>query len=174
MKVLDVRTSESAKELNELIKKQPVIVLFYMDGCFHCDAMKPAWSEMENRMRRRETRCPMALAKVNSDYLSQVDTPRSVYGFPTIMHLKEGDFVEEHEGPRDLESLTKFVESVEERNSMSGGKRKTRKERNMKRKSMKKARKHKKSMKKSMKSFYKKHKKNEEICKTPKKEQEII
>lgn len=155
MKVLDIRSSESAKEFNKLMKKQPVVVLFYMDGCFHCDAMKPAWNEMENRMIRREMRCPMALAKVNSDYLSQVDTPRSVYGFPTIMHLKDGDFVEEHEGPRDLESLTKFVESVEERNSMSGGKRKTRKERNMKRKSIKKARKHKKSMKASTKSIRK-------------------
>ena len=45
-------------EIMEL-KKKHGIVLFYMDGCGHCETMKPAWNKLINELKERNADIPV-------------------------------------------------------------------------------------------------------------------
>ena len=44
-----LRGDDKKEEAKELLKKQPLLVLFFMDGCPHCEANKPAWEEAKKK-----------------------------------------------------------------------------------------------------------------------------
>jgi hypothetical protein len=44
-----LRGSDKKEEAKKLLKTQPLLVLFFMDGCPHCDANKPAWEEAKKK-----------------------------------------------------------------------------------------------------------------------------
>jgi hypothetical protein len=60
----------------EKILKQPVLVLFFMDGCPHCEANKPAWEEAKKK------------SGVKTVEIESSATPESsgVTGFPTMTY----------------------------------------------------------------------------------------
>jgi hypothetical protein len=43
-----IRGGEKKEEAKKILK-QPVLVLFFMDGCPHCEANKPAWEEAKKK-----------------------------------------------------------------------------------------------------------------------------
>ena len=44
-----LRGDDKKEEAKELLKTQPLLVLFFMDGCPHCEANKPAWEEAKKK-----------------------------------------------------------------------------------------------------------------------------
>ena len=38
------------KDAEEALENRPVLVLFYMEGCAHCEANKPAWDEAKKNV----------------------------------------------------------------------------------------------------------------------------
>ena len=75
-----VAKPESTQEAKEILQQKPLVVLFYMIGCPHCEANKPAWDKFKKT-------CKVPVAEIESN-----ETPEDsgVQGFPTMMYIKEG------------------------------------------------------------------------------------
>lgn len=76
-----LRGAAQKKKAEALMKKRPIVILFFMDGCGHCAANKPAWDKFKARMGGA-----LETAEVESEA-----TPDSsgVTGFPTMMYIDE-------------------------------------------------------------------------------------
>ena len=63
-----------------MLKKRPLLVLFFMNGCPHCAANEKAWKEAKKKMGGN-------VAEIEADA-----TPDSagVTGFPTMKYITEG------------------------------------------------------------------------------------
>ena len=71
----------SPKDVKKMMtSSKPVAIFFYMDGCPHCETMKPIWSELE-----KET--GMEFGKVES---ANVPKELGIYAFPKFMKVKGG------------------------------------------------------------------------------------
>jgi len=70
-----IRGADRKKDAEKILK-QPVLVLFFMDGCPHCEANKPAWNEAKKK------------AGVRTVEIESSATPESsgVTGFPTMTY----------------------------------------------------------------------------------------
>lgn len=94
-----IRGAERKKDAEKILK-QPVLVLFYMDGCPHCEANKPAWEEAKKR------------AGVRTVEIESSATPESsgVTGFPTMTYKGKEISGQKESGDeilKDLEVPTK-------------------------------------------------------------------
>ena len=70
-----LRGNDKKEEAKELLKKQPLLVLFFMDGCPHCEANKPAWEEAKKK------------ANVPTVEIEASATPQEeASGFPTMKY----------------------------------------------------------------------------------------
>lgn len=85
-----LRGADKKKDAETLLKKRPILVLFFMDGCPHCAANKPAWDSLKS-----QTNIPMAEIEASA-------TPEStgVFGFPTMMFITEKGETRKTEGQK--------------------------------------------------------------------------
>ena len=76
-----LRGAAQKQKAEDLMKKKSIVILFFMDGCGHCEANKPAWDKFKSRMGGA-----IETAEVESEA-----TPDSsgVTGFPTMMYIDE-------------------------------------------------------------------------------------
>lgn len=68
------------------------VVYFFMVGCPHCEAMRPAWNDAKKQLKH---------VKVEEKEANQVGMDDGVQSFPTIVVLKNGKEVKRLEGKRD-------------------------------------------------------------------------
>ena len=68
------------------------VVFFYMIGCPHCEAMRPAWNNAKKNMKNVE---------VKEKEASDVDMNDGVQSFPTLIVYKNGKEVKRIEGSRE-------------------------------------------------------------------------
>ncbi len=59
------------------LKRRPLLVLFYMDGCSHCIANKPMWDEMKRKYRH------IPVEEIES---ANVPADEHISGFPTMKY----------------------------------------------------------------------------------------
>ena len=85
-----LRGADKKQDAEKLLAKRPILVLFFMDGCPHCAANKPAWDSLKS-----QTDIPMAEIEASA-------TPEStgVYGFPTMMLITENGETRKTEGQK--------------------------------------------------------------------------
>jgi hypothetical protein len=70
-----LRGGDKKEEAKKLLKTRPLLVLFFMDGCPHCEANKPAWEEA-----KRKSKVPTAEIEASA-------TPEEeATGFPTMKY----------------------------------------------------------------------------------------
>lgn len=62
-------------DVKQKLKRRPLLVLFYMNGCSHCEANKPKWDEM----KRKHGHIPVE--EIES---AEVPPEEHVSGFPTM------------------------------------------------------------------------------------------
>ena len=62
-------------DVKQKLKRRPLLVLFYMNGCMHCEANKPKWDEM----KRKHPNIPVL--EIES---ADVPPEETVNGFPTM------------------------------------------------------------------------------------------
>jgi hypothetical protein len=74
-----LRGADKKKEAEKMLEQKPILVLFFMDGCPHCAANKPAWDGLKGTV-------DMPMVEIEASA-----TPEStgVYGFPTMMLIDE-------------------------------------------------------------------------------------
>lgn len=72
----------SPKDVKKMMtSSKPIAIFFYMDGCPHCETMKPIWSELEKETPDVE------FGKVES---ANVPSDLGIYAFPKFMKIKSG------------------------------------------------------------------------------------
>lgn len=84
-----LRGGDKKKEAEKLLKTRPILVLFFMDGCGHCEANKPAWEQAKKK-------AGMKAVEIES---SAVPDSEGVSGFPTMM-LKDSSGTKEISGEK--------------------------------------------------------------------------
>jgi thiol-disulfide isomerase/thioredoxin len=67
------------EEARKALRERPVLVLFYMIGCSHCERNQPAWDKMEKKMRGK-----MKTVKIES---ADVPPETGVTSFPTMKYF---------------------------------------------------------------------------------------
>lgn len=68
------------EDAKKALGNRPVLVLFYMIGCPHCEANKPAWEELKKEHPEEE------YLEIEAD---ATPDDEGVSGFPTMKHKKE-------------------------------------------------------------------------------------
>jgi thiol-disulfide isomerase/thioredoxin len=99
-------------EIMEL-KKKHGIVLFYMNGCGHCETMKPAWNKLITELKDKHKN-EIILGAIESSSMDMFKTHGinpAVSGFPTILYFQPGrhDMPEHYKGDRSYEDLKKWI-----------------------------------------------------------------
>jgi hypothetical protein len=99
-------------EIMEL-KKKHGIVLFYMNGCGHCETMKPAWNKLINELKDKHKN-EIILGAIESgsmDMFKKHGISPSVSGFPTILYFHPNKLTnpESYNGDRSYEDLKKWI-----------------------------------------------------------------
>jgi thiol-disulfide isomerase/thioredoxin len=99
------------------------VVYFYMIGCPHCEAMRPAWDDAKKKLKKGGV-------SVEEKESKQVSPDDGVSSFPTVVVSKNGEEVKRIEGSR--ESGSEIVKELglqrgsSRRRRTHRGKRKTR------------------------------------------------
>ena len=84
-----LRGADKKEEAKKLLKTRPLLVLFFMDGCPHCEANKPAWEQAKKK------------AGVRTAEIEASATPEEeATGFPT-MKYKSNDGTTEISGQKE-------------------------------------------------------------------------
>ena len=99
-------------EIMEL-KKKHGIVLFYMNGCGHCETMKPAWNKLINELKDKHKNEIIlgAVESGNIDMFKKSGISPSVSGFPTILYFHPNNITRHdvYKGDRSYEHLKKWI-----------------------------------------------------------------
>ena len=104
-----LRGNDKKEEAKELLKTQPLLVLFFMDGCPHCDANKPAWEEAKKK------------ANVPTAEIESSATPEEeATGFPT-MKYKSSEGTKETSGKKN--SGDEILDELKVPKKSAGGRR---------------------------------------------------
>jgi len=111
-----VKKPKTSQEAEKVLQQRPLVVLFYMDGCPHCEANQSAWNDFKSS-------CKLPMAEIESN-----ETPSSsgVSGFPTMVYYKKDGTEKTIEGKRS--SGKEIAEDLDI--PKSGGRRSTRRRRN--------------------------------------------
>ena len=110
-----VKKPKNSQEAQKVLQKRPLVVLFYMDGCPHCEANQKAWNELKQS-------CKIPMAEIES---SATPSSSGVNGFPTMVHKKKDGTEKSIEGKRN--SGKEIAEELDI--PKSGGRRATRRRR---------------------------------------------
>ena len=154
--IVNVNDIYGVDKYNSLVSKTPTMVLFYMDGCGHCEMMKPIWRTFESKLSRQPSKKKIMVAKINEKFMNMVDGYKDIIGFPTIYYLEKGKKVSEFTKERTLENFEEFLKQIED-GGQTGGSRKRKARYGRKSKSVRKTirkttcKRRKKSLKKSRK-----------------------
>ena len=73
-------------------KKPITVVYFYMVGCPHCEAMRPAWEDAKTSLKNK--------AEIREVESREVKTDDAVSSFPTVVLRRDGKEVKRVEGKR--------------------------------------------------------------------------
>lgn len=107
------KPSQSPQEHSTVVGgSKPALVLFHMNGCGHCTAMKPAWDQIKQILASTGQ-----IDTYDLEATSQREEVQKhgVQGFPTIRLYPQGfpnqNFIQ-YKGNRSVESMMKFVKSM--------------------------------------------------------------
>jgi len=144
MNVIDVNDTNLSNFHNDI--KGRAIVLFHHPQCGHCTELRPTWE----KVKQLNSKKPIKIIEINAEMLHKIDHPikQIVQGFPQIVHLQNGEVVNEFNQTRNVENLNKFVNqnlitrnvnhSLNKRNTRNTNTRNKRNKRNTKKRNTKK------------------------------------
>ena len=150
--ITDDTKMDELNKLNSYIKddKKHIFLLIFMNGCAPCEATKPHWLKIEEKIgEKNKNNEDVIIADLEQSLLNSLKgLPKQPSGFPTMYYIKNGGKTCEDFNSRDIDSFIKWIESKTE--NKKGGSKKT--------KTNKKNKKHnKKSKKSNKKSKKRKH-----------------
>ena len=106
--IMKKKSIQPVKKEEESSKKQ--LVFFHMNGCGHCESMKPEWKKLTDMGEYKGVKFLDIENNENRELLKK----HEIRGFPTIKLCKNG--VEDvkncvtHQGERSAEALKKMID----------------------------------------------------------------
>ena len=91
---------------NKMMNDFTTVVFFFMDGCFHCENMKPSWNKFEKMYENDENN---TIAMIESNHIQHMENKPDIIGFPTIFKYKNNHPIE-YSGDRSTKSFVKFAD----------------------------------------------------------------
>lgn len=113
MKIIHINNPSKIDLFNKQMNNENniMVMFFYMDGCHHCDVLKPKWNKLVDDLKHEKLpRENMAIAKINSDLMSLLNTP-PVNQFPTIK-MKTQEDLKEYQGPHEEKNIKEWIDSI--------------------------------------------------------------
>lgn len=90
---------------------ETVIVFFKMGPCGHCKTFAPTWVKLFDKLNGTKLptgkKCRMIIVDAEDKFARKSD----IAGYPTIRKYFTTTQFEEHDGPRDEETVTEFIMS---------------------------------------------------------------
>lgn len=87
--------------------ERPVLILYHMNMCPHCQVLKPTWDKVKKKLK---TNSGIITAEVEFADMNMLPVQlRQIRGFPTIQVLHRGKVKQEYFGDRSLTSITDFA-----------------------------------------------------------------
>jgi thioredoxin-like negative regulator of GroEL len=88
-----------------------LVVQYYMDGCHHCNMLKPHWEKMTNRLKQ-EYNGNIVIAQVNANAVSNVNNSMNIEGYPTIRFIENGNNISDFSEERTSDNLLNWVKKL--------------------------------------------------------------
>lgn len=86
-----LRGAEKKEEAKKILEKKPILVMFFMDGCPHCESTMPHWDKMAGAHPEVE------MVKIEA---SATPDDSGVSGFPTMEYRSPTGSVKRIDGER--------------------------------------------------------------------------
>ena len=122
MQVINSRMSQPEAAATAPTDSKPVILLVHAEWCGHCQALMPAWDEMEKQVHAdnhlndsiiirkiESSELPLAIDNINNDLNDNGKVV--VGGYPTMGEIYDKKFMP-YGGDRDVDSLMNWVKRV--------------------------------------------------------------
>lgn len=88
-------------------KHSAVVMVYMMEGCPHCDMLKPKWETVKKILKNDRKFDDVMMADIDSNASQMLSLP-PVMGFPSIKVMK-GNKLEEYKGMREVDPLLSFL-----------------------------------------------------------------
>lgn len=103
-------TQVSSKNVHQFVddcKRKTYVVLYHMNGCPHCEYMRPSWEQAIAATARAPG---VHVAEVEYGMMGTLPpTMQQIRGFPTILVIRNGRPVAEYTGDRSASSLKQYI-----------------------------------------------------------------
>lgn len=109
------------EELNKYIEEgKQIFILFFMEGCGPCNAVRPEWNKIENILKTKYSQNNnIVIADVDQELISKIPLlKKQPSGFPTIYYIWDnGNQIEDYEESsislkdRSIDSFIPWIES---------------------------------------------------------------
>lgn len=104
---LQIKSGDEQLVKSMLMDERPVLILYHMNMCPHCQILKPTWDKVKKKLR---TNNDIITAEVEFNDMNLLPIQlRQIRGFPTIQLLDHGKVKQEYFGDRSLSSITEFA-----------------------------------------------------------------
>ena len=103
-------TYNNSSFLNNLLQKNKAVVFFVAPWCGHCQRLEPTLNKLMGRFST--LRNDGVIARINEGEIKNMNIDKDIQGFPTIRVLNNGKKEQDYNGPRDEESLNRFLYDV--------------------------------------------------------------
>ena len=102
--VLKELNESNEGRFNKLFNKSPVIIYYYMDGCFWCEKFSPIWNKFSKKKMKN-----LIVIKVESNNRHLLPFESNISGYPTINLYNNGKELGSFNDERTVENLVNFV-----------------------------------------------------------------
>lgn len=99
-------TPESMSSASQELHKGNAVVLFYMETCPHCIAMKPEWNSFAKKYGKNRKILSVERSAMPPEFQSEV------YSFPTIVLVTNGKIMDKHSGERTEQDFANFSSKI--------------------------------------------------------------
>ena len=96
---------DGIRKFNNNFKSGCWMILYYADGCGHCEMFKPTWNSFKNQNTYKK----LNIAEIPVESLNLLDDDHHIMGFPTVKMYKNGVSKGTFEGERTIEKLNSFA-----------------------------------------------------------------
>jgi len=103
---LKVETPTDANKLSELLKDGDWLVLYYAEWCGHCNAMKPEWEKVVEKLKDSGK---INIADIKNELIDVLSHKPKIEGFPTIKMYNKGQEVAKFEDERSAGKIQQFA-----------------------------------------------------------------
>lgn len=104
---MEIHAGDNDSVKTMLKDSRPVLMLYHMSMCPHCQILKPTWEKVKRKLKNNKG---IIVAEVEYSNMTALPSNlRQIRGFPTIQVLENGKVKQEYFGDRSLASITEFA-----------------------------------------------------------------